>query len=1043
MRWVKLKRFHYYFIVAVSVVTLSVSSLGITNFASAADPIDGKSTEDQVKAWWFYKAMSACMDAAVNGNDGIALETNPELISQGRLIFQHRATNAWVQGYYMEGKSGVSDGRTTCSRNDVQVFKDGLKLYGVDPLKLVCAMGYTRNNNGPCDDPSSKEGFKGMDENTAAAKKRADTFKSQLRAALWGNKEPTLDDAANYALYARSLIQACTTGSVYTGDASGAAPNTIYKLKVGAGDQVNTYTARGDRGYDWANVYIAPNGNVGDSGGEKITCKQALDKANSFAVGAGYVTGCKTKYSDDADLVSACIVGAEKRAEDNGSNAIYCHNQFNTSGATFNAKIQQKQQACYSGYGVSGVEECIDIGYKDGLELQACTLGVANASNATYCTDPNGISRLWTDNKDTLIQACIDGQGLQVTPDTIDSNQSALPEDAAETNDSTSCAIDGVGWIVCPVVNFIGGVTDGSYSVIAAMLTTPVSMFNTSDATGKTTQDAWAVMRNIANVAFVIVFLIIIFSQITGAGVSNYGVKKMLPRLIIAAILVNVSFFICAILVDLSNIIGTSVKQIFDGLASNVGIAAYNSSLDAAWNGSAAGVGQFTTLIGGVIATTAITATVMYAGLSVLLPILLSAFIAVLLVVVVLTLRQALIVLLVIIAPLAFVAYLLPNTEDYFKKWRKLFFTLLMLFPIISIVFGASALAGKIVMGSSDNVLIQIVGAGITIIPLFVIPTLLKSSSSILGRVGSYVGNANRKPFSAAQKGLEGFRKNRQNLRNMRALDPNTRAGQGGRGAVIRWNARRKAKNSGREAEMNRANTEYIADQAQNNSRFRNVAAGGTMFSGASEEASQRALANAINVKAKLEADEVSAAKAIIEHANLSGSERQQLATTGSLVKNGTTYTGKTMQRASIEEQLRTGSMDDVHALVEASGGALKEHSQVIARGIVANGWNVKNPALAGSTLDKIAQGDISSRADLDNVTLQAIREGKFSAEALAGMHDKARERAIEAIQASGDENIKQVMAQAATAIGESKELSGKITGNSVATEQILRIKNL
>ncbi|MCZ6324111.1 hypothetical protein O5165_25825, partial [Escherichia coli] len=45
------------------------------------------------------------------------------------------------------------------------------------------------------------------------------------------------------------------------------------------------------------------------------------------------------------------------------------------------------------------------------------------------------------------------------------------------------------------------------------------------------------------------------------AGLNNYSIKKMLPRLIVAAILVNLSYYICAIAVDISNILGHSLQQ--------------------------------------------------------------------------------------------------------------------------------------------------------------------------------------------------------------------------------------------------------------------------------------------------------------------------------------------------------------------------------------------------------------------------------------------------------------------------------------------------
>ena len=78
-------------------------------------------------------------------------------------------------------------------------------------------------------------------------------------------------------------------------------------------------------------------------------------------------------------------------------------------------------------------------------------------------------------------------------------------------------------------------------------------------------------------------FLAIIISQLTGFGISNYGIKKMLPRLIIAAILVNLSIYICQIAVDLSNILGYGLRAGLGGIGD--GISAANSVLKSGQGG--------------------------------------------------------------------------------------------------------------------------------------------------------------------------------------------------------------------------------------------------------------------------------------------------------------------------------------------------------------------------------------------------------------------------------------------------------------------------
>ena len=282
-------------------------------------------------------------------------------------------------------------------------------------------------------------------------------------------------------------------------------------------------------------------------------------------------------------------------------------------------------------------------------------------------------------------QRCIDAISAGNIAEAIKGGVTAPPAKEEEGKDKTTCVIPGVGWIICPVLTFMATLTDGAYYVVSAFLTVQPIL---SDGSSKGLYDAWQVMRNFANVAFVIVFLIIIFSQVTSFGITNYGIKRLLPRLIVAAVLVNISYWLCSIAVDLSNITGTSLKGLFDAAANQITIP----------QASAAATGVGLAGVAGTILSGALVGIGLYVAIGALIPVLLACLVTIAVVFISLIIRQALIVLLIAISPLAFVAYLLPNTESLFNRWRGLFWTLLVMYPIIALVFGASALASKIVM---------------------------------------------------------------------------------------------------------------------------------------------------------------------------------------------------------------------------------------------------------------------------------------------------------------------------------------------------------
>jgi len=337
-----------------------------------------------------------------------------------------------------------------------------------------------------------------------------------------------------------------------------------------------------------------------------------------------------------------------------------------------------------------------------------------------------------------------------------------LDGEEEEDENATTCAVDGIGWIICPILNFTASLADGSYGIVAGFLEVQPLL---TTGTSEPIYQAWSIMRNIANVAFVIAFMIIIFSQITSFGISNYGIKKMLPRLIIAAILVNISYWVCAIAVDITNILGGSIKQLFDSVG-----ATFETPNFTGIEGGA----TWSNITIGVLSVGLVVAASIYFTLSALIPILITVVAALVTTLLILAIRQALIILLVVISPLAFVAFLLPNTQNLFSKWRNLFQTLLLMFPIIAAIFGASALASQIVTASAQNIdddalriVTQIFGAGIASIPLLLTVFIPR----LAGRVGSLVNDPSRGFFDRARKGAEGYRDYRQNIARQRRLE--------------------------------------------------------------------------------------------------------------------------------------------------------------------------------------------------------------------------------------------------------------------------------
>ena len=346
-----------------------------------------------------------------------------------------------------------------------------------------------------------------------------------------------------------------------------------------------------------------------------------------------------------------------------------------------------------------------------GKELEACKDGASHKSNSKYCEDSY--------TEPDKINACKQGQSAKIE----------APAEGDGEEEKNSCGIDGIGWLVCPVMNFVASLNDAAYSAISGFLDIkPAILGDNSNTSGA--KQGWNFFRNIANAIFAVIFLWIIFSQISNVGVSNYGIKKILPRLIIGALLVNLSYYICQIFVDLSNILGHTLKDALESGAGGVGTGSEATGWGSAIAATIVGVG-------GVVA---------FAALAVGIPTLVAGFFAIMTVFIILVVRQAGIILLVAISPVAFAAWLLPNTEDLFKKWMKMFRGLLLVFPIISLLYGAGKLAGAILISSATvdpnnpDETMQLVALAATTMPLIATPFVLQNSLSSLGSIGAKIG---------------------------------------------------------------------------------------------------------------------------------------------------------------------------------------------------------------------------------------------------------------------------------------------------------------
>lgn len=214
-----------------------------------------------------------------------------------------------------------------------------------------------------------------------------------------------------------------------------------------------------------------------------------------------------------------------------------------------------------------------------------------------------------------------------------------------------------------------------------------------------------------------------------------YTVKKVLPRLVIAVILIQLSWFIFTGMIALMNSIAYGLEALiyipFGGGSDNFTLAALIGGLDS----SATGV--FTTAAIGV----AVTAFAGGVG-AVLLAIVIALIVSIL----ALTIRRMLLILLLIISPLALVAWILPNTERFWKMWWDNFSKLLLMYPLILIMIASGRVFAKIAStsDSSDIINVAIILGGY-FLPLILIPKTFKMAGNAFATIGGSISSSGEK----------------------------------------------------------------------------------------------------------------------------------------------------------------------------------------------------------------------------------------------------------------------------------------------------------
>jgi hypothetical protein len=244
---------------------------------------------------------------------------------------------------------------------------------------------------------------------------------------------------------------------------------------------------------------------------------------------------------------------------------------------------------------------------------------------------------------------------------------------------------------------------------------------------------AWAIIKDLVTSVLIILLLIMVISQALGNGIFEaYTVRKVLPRLVIAVIGMQLSWDLCIFIINIADHLGEGLAQIMAAPFGGAG----NLDLGSLLKHLSTGAAIFTSAtLTAILVSTVFIGPILAPGA---LLVAFSLMMAVLIGLASILFRNIIIIACVVLSPLALLLWVMPgkSLQGYYKTWSDNFTKCLLLFPLmVGIIYGGRIFA-YIAGGSVGNGVSHIGFLNIIMIfvgffaPYFILPKAFKWGGS-------------------------------------------------------------------------------------------------------------------------------------------------------------------------------------------------------------------------------------------------------------------------------------------------------------------------
>jgi hypothetical protein len=219
-----------------------------------------------------------------------------------------------------------------------------------------------------------------------------------------------------------------------------------------------------------------------------------------------------------------------------------------------------------------------------------------------------------------------------------------------------------LGWIMFPFIALFG-----KLAVIFLNLLVKVASYSDFIHSPAVT-NGWVVVRDLCNMFFVLILLVIAFASILR--IESYNLKTWLPKLVIMAILINFSKLICGIFIDFTQVIMLTFVNAFKDMAGGNLTEMLGITDILRFSKKEDGVEQtFEGIIGSVILA---------------LVFVIIACVVILTMLIMLVMRIVMIWIYVVLSPLAYLLASFPQGQQYSQRWWSDFSKNLIIGPVLA-----------------------------------------------------------------------------------------------------------------------------------------------------------------------------------------------------------------------------------------------------------------------------------------------------------------------------------------------------------------------